>query len=275
VTPDVREALGRYLLTVADDELVLGYRDSEWTGVAPMVEEDVAFSSLAQDEIGHARLYYTLASELLDSDPDHLALLRPKDHYYHARLLEVRTTPRYEASGAHQTGGDWATAIARRYLYDLFDDLRTEALVSSAYSPLAGGVQKIRREERYHLRHGESWFSTLARAEGDGRDRLLTALDGIWPAVLGLFEEAPGEGLLQAQGMLSRRTSELRDPWLDRVSALCEPLSLPVPAARVDETWKLQGEPQVGGRTGQHGDGWDELYEDMTMVRRLEPEGVW
>lgn len=275
MTPDLREALGRYLLTVADDELVLGYRDSEWTGVAPMVEEDVAFSSLAQDEIGHARLYYMLAAELLGSDPDHLALLRPKDHYYHAGLLETRTTPRYEASGIHQSGGDWAWAIARRYLYDIFDDLRTETLTSSAHTPLAGAVQKIRREEHYHLRHGESWLRTLAGADGEGRTRLLAALDRIWPAALGLFEEAPSEPLLQAQGMLPRRTSELRDPWLDRVSSLCESLNLPVPAARNSGAWQPRVEPLFGGRNGQHGPGWDELYEDMTMVRRLEPDGVW
>jgi ring-1,2-phenylacetyl-CoA epoxidase subunit PaaC len=42
-------------LAFADDELVLGWRDSEWTGVAPFLEEDVAFSSIAQGEIGHAR----------------------------------------------------------------------------------------------------------------------------------------------------------------------------------------------------------------------------
>ena len=43
------------LIEYADDELILGWRDSEWTGIAPSLEEDVAFSSIAQNEIGHAR----------------------------------------------------------------------------------------------------------------------------------------------------------------------------------------------------------------------------
>ena len=193
---EVTSALGRYLLTIADDELILGYRDSEWTGIAPLVEEDVAFSSLAQDEIGHARLYYMLAADLLATDADELALGREPDDYYHATVLETRTTPKYDASGAHRGGGDWARAVARRFLYDLFDDLRTEALLRSSYAPLAGAVQKIRREEQYHLRHGVAWWRALASADGEARVRLEGALVALWPGLLGLFEDAPGEDLL-------------------------------------------------------------------------------
>ncbi|HET9014627.1 MAG TPA: 1,2-phenylacetyl-CoA epoxidase subunit PaaC [Thermomicrobiaceae bacterium] len=275
MAPELAAALGRYLLTLADDELVLGYRDSEWTAVAPMVEEDVAFSSLAQDEIGHARLYYTLAGELLDADPDHLALLRPKDAYYHARLVERRATPRYVESGEHLGGGDWALAVARRFLYDLFDDLRTESLLASTWAPLAGATRKVRREETYHLRHGEAWWSALARGQGEAPSRLAAALVAIWPDLLGLFEEAPGEEALVAAGLIGCRTSALRDPWLERVAARCEPVGMPFAARRGADGWQLLVEPALGGRQGRHGAGWDELYEDMTMVRRLEPEGVW
>lgn len=265
---EVTQVLGRYLLTLADDELVLGYRDSEWTAVAPMVEEDVAFSSMAQDEIGHARLYYTLAADLLGADADRLALLREPDDYYHATVLESRTAPKYDASGAHRGGGDWARAVARRFLYDLFDDLRTEALVDSGYPPLAGAVQKIRREEHYHLRHGEAWWRTLAGAEGEARERLERALDALWPGLLGLFEAAPGEDLLVAEGLLPRSTPSLRDAWLERVQRHFADAGLPFPAERTVD-------PEVGGRQGRHGPEWAELYYDMTMVRRLEPEGVW
>ncbi len=59
-----------FLLELADDELVLGWRDSEWTGIAPFLEEDVAFSSIAQSEIGHARaLYELVAAELRRRPP--------------------------------------------------------------------------------------------------------------------------------------------------------------------------------------------------------------
>ena len=67
------------LLAWADDELILGWRDSEWTGIAPTLEEDVAFSSIAQNEIGHARALDELAAVELDSDADALAFDRTPD----------------------------------------------------------------------------------------------------------------------------------------------------------------------------------------------------
>ena len=64
------------LLSMADDELILGWRNSEWTGIAPFLEEDVAFSSIAQNEIGHARALYELAARELGTDADALAFDR-------------------------------------------------------------------------------------------------------------------------------------------------------------------------------------------------------
>ena len=64
---------------MADDEFVIGFSDSEWTGIAPLLEEDVAMSSLAQDEIGHAAALYGLLGELTGADPDALAYDREPD----------------------------------------------------------------------------------------------------------------------------------------------------------------------------------------------------
>src|SRR5438034_2867045 len=92
------------LLAIADDELVSGWRDSEWTGIAPVLEEDVAFSSIAQNEIGHARAVY----ELLTDDADALAFDRAPADYRCAPFVELRLL-------------DWARTIARRWLYEEAD----------------------------------------------------------------------------------------------------------------------------------------------------------
>src|SRR5437764_1836483 len=144
-TQHSNDALAELLLALADDEFVLGYWDSEWTGIAPMLEEDVAFSSLAQDEIGHARVLYELLAELTDDNANRIAYGRQPEEYRHARLLDHART-------------DWAFSIARRFLYDTADAARLAVLAESSYTPLAGVVGKIRREETYHRMHMDAWM---------------------------------------------------------------------------------------------------------------------
>ena len=141
---------------MADDEFVIGFSDSEWTGIAPILEEDVAMSSIAQDELGHAQAFYRLLADLVHDgrDADAIAFDRPADGYYHARLLDH---PR----------GDWAQTIARRYLYDTADAIRLEALAGSSYRPLADA----RRQDPPRGALPPDACDDLARAAGDGRGR--------------------------------------------------------------------------------------------------------
>jgi ring-1,2-phenylacetyl-CoA epoxidase subunit PaaC len=156
------------LLGLADDELVLGWRDSEWTGIAPMLEEDVAFSSIAQNEIGHARAVY----ELLSDDADALAFDRPLDEYLCAPLVQLHLL-------------DWAHTIARRWLYEVADEIRITALIEEL--PLAA---KINREEAYHRMHAEMWRARLADAP-----QFRDAVDDLWPYALGVLPPEQREAL--------------------------------------------------------------------------------
>jgi ring-1,2-phenylacetyl-CoA epoxidase subunit PaaC len=155
------------LLAIADDELVLGWRNSEWTGIAPVLEEDVAFSSIAQNEIGHARALYQLLSE----DADALAFDRPPEEYRCSPLVELRFVP------------DWARTIARHVLYEAADRLRIEQLKASADPAVAGLAGKIEREEVYHRLHAEMWSDRLA-----DEPRYLEALDELWPYAVAMLE---------------------------------------------------------------------------------------
>ncbi len=157
LSPPTRDALAELLLTLADDEFVLGFWDSEWTGIAPMLEEDVAMSSVSQDEIGHARAWYELLAGLTDDDADRIAFGREPDAYRHAALMNHPRT-------------DWAFTVARRYLYEHADALRLEALMHSSYAPVAELAAKMRREETYHLLHFDIWLKRLAEAGGEARD---------------------------------------------------------------------------------------------------------
>lgn len=252
--PELRAAIAELLLTMADDEFVIGFRDSEWTGIAPMLEEDVAFSSLAQDEIGHARLFYELRGALTGEDPDRLAFHREPSEYRHARLLD---SPRQ----------GWAFTITRRWLYDTADSIRLAALASASFAPLAEVVAKVRREERYHLMHLDAWLERLGTHHGRPRGQVLTALKQLAPVALTVFAPLAGEQVLVDAGVLSAPMSQLADRWRsDATARLCALNLRPIPA----------GAPHADGRDRPEPDQsflW--LWNEFTSVARLEEGAQW
>jgi ring-1,2-phenylacetyl-CoA epoxidase subunit PaaC len=184
------------LLALADDELLLGWRNSEWTGIAPFLEEDVAFSSIAQNEIGHARALYELAAAELGTTADELAFDRNPDEYRSAPLVELRRL-------------EWARTIARHWLYETADEIRLEALKASDDLDIAGLAAKIDREEAYHRMHADMWVDRLL-ATDEGRQRLNEAVDELWPYALGVLnEELRAELRTRAEERLGRRLPEV------------------------------------------------------------------
>jgi ring-1,2-phenylacetyl-CoA epoxidase subunit PaaC len=237
-----RDALAELLLAVADDEFVIGFWDSEWTGIAPMLEEDVATSSIAQDEIGHARALYELLAEVTDDDADRIAYGREPDAYRHAALLNHRR-------------GDWAFSVARRYLYETADAVRLATLARSSHEPLAQLAGKMRREETYHLLHAEAWLRRLADGPPDVRDRLADALRQLWTDAQQLFAPLGGEELLVTAGILPQPMAAMHAAWTARVRPAVEPIAGQLPDAS----------PAADGRMARSDDfRW--LHGEFTMV---------
>jgi ring-1,2-phenylacetyl-CoA epoxidase subunit PaaC len=253
LAPELRAALDRLLLSMADDEFVIGFSDSEWTGIAPMLEEDVAMSSLAQDELGHAQALYQLLAQLRDDghDADAIAYDRTPDEYRHARLLD-------------HGRGDWAMTIARRYLYDTADTARLEALTTSTFAPLRELVDKIRREERYHLMHATAWFERLADRDGEPRNRLLAALEELAPDAATVFTPLDGEPALVESGAIAEPMVAIEARWRANITPTFVAHSLPMPPAA-----------ELGDGRTRHGEPFRWLWNEFTMVRREDPVAAW
>jgi ring-1,2-phenylacetyl-CoA epoxidase subunit PaaC len=179
----VNEQEQQLLLEIADDELILGWRDSEWTGIAPLLEEDVAFSSIAQNEIGHARALYELVARERGVTADELAFDRAPDEYRCAQIVELRLL-------------DWEKTIARHYLYEEADAKRLERLKASENAEIAGLAAKIDREEIYHRMHAQMWHDRL-----QGEPRYTAALAALRP----LLEER-GEHTSELPGLWEEMT---------------------------------------------------------------------
>ena len=252
--PATQNALSLLLLAMADDEFVIGFTDSEWTGIAPLLEEDVAMSSIAQDEIGHAQAFYRLLANVAADgrDADAIAFDRPPEGYYHARLLD-------------HARGDWAQTIVRRFLYDTADSVRLDALVESSFEPLHELVAKVRREERYHVMHVTTWFERLATADGEGRQRLLDALDRIAPDAGTVLSPLPTELALDMAGILPLPFGELEARWRESLLPTFARLDLPaLPPTRDPDRARTD-----------HSEAFRRLHGEFTSVRRLDPQATW
>src|SRR3954454_604118 len=215
----------RLLLELADDELILGWRDSEWTGIAPLLEEDVAFSSISQNEIGHARALYELAARELGTDADALAFDRAPEEYRCAPLVELRRL-------------EWARTIARHWLYEVADEIRLTALKVSDDAEIAGLAAKIDREEAYHRMHAEMWIDRLLASEA-GTTRLRDAVEELWPYALGVLDDA-----LRPQ-LVERARERLPFPLAD-----VEPVTREQHSAELRELWEQMTEVRRSAPVG-------------------------
>jgi len=192
----VNESEARSLLEIADDELILGWRDSEWTGIAPLLEEDVAFSSIAQNEIGHARALYELVARERGITADELAFDRAPDQYRCSRLVELRLL-------------EWEKTIARHHLYEEADAARLEQLKQSDDPEIAGLAAKIDREEAYHRMHARMWFDRLK-----DEPRFTAAVDELRPLLdAGRDDHTPELTELWDEMTMVRRSQPAGTKW--------------------------------------------------------------
>lgn len=258
---DQREAVELLLRRLADDEFVAAERYTEWQVLAPTLESDLALSNIAQDELGHARLWYDLLMDF-DYEESDLIFERGHDGWRHSTLVERP----FES-------GDWADAIVRSYLYDVAEEIRLEALAESSYERIASRVEKIQAEEGYHREHAENWLARLA--EGDeGRERVQAAVDRLFPHALTLF--VPGDEVVEARidefGLRTASLAQMREAWLETVESFLETLGCSVDDANLPAQYDVHHSefdlPPVVGRDGEHTDDWPALYDDLTRTYR-------
>lgn len=244
-----RAAVEAELRPLADDEFVLAERYTEWQVRAPTLESDLAISNIAQDEFGHARLWYDLLEDFGPSEAELIWEANPTD-FRHATFVEI---PFAE--------GDWADAILRGYLYDVYEDLHLHALEASSYPRIADRVGKVLAEEDYHTQHARNWLERLCDDE-PGRERVQDALDRLFPSALTLFVETDRENDILDLGIRTESLADIRAAWLSIVVPYLDSLGLSVPISESGEV--LVDVPVEVGRNGEHTDHWFTLFEEFT-----------
>ncbi len=247
-------ALKELLYKIADDLLILGHRNSEWTGFGPLLEEDIAFSSMAQDKIGQSNALYSILNTLGEREPDTIAFTRNANQFHNCQLVEL-------------PNGEYDFSLVRHFLYDTAEVIRFEMLSESSNQPVAELSRKIRAELRYHTLHANTWMKQLGSATEESISRLQKSLDYALPYALGMFEESPYEKEMIASGIFGGEQA-LKERWMKKVEEIINQTSLTLP------DWKLIA-PVMGGRTGNHTEHLQPLLEEMSEVFRIDPSAEW
>jgi len=262
--------LFEYTVHLADNALLLGQRNAEWTGHGPVLEQDIAVTNIALDYLGQARHFYQHAASLYNGmspgeqeackpllprpwfsfgrelQEDDLAFLRDEHQFRNLLLAEL---PR----------GDWAFTVLRQFFLAAFQMEQYKRLEQGRDAQLSAIAEKSIKETAYHLRWSGEWVIRLGDGTAESRRRLLAALEDLWMFTGELFEPAPYE----AAGV---DLTSLREDWLRKVAAVFEEATIEVPAAKA---------LQSGGKKGRHTEHLGYVLAEMQQLQRAYPNATW
>lgn len=249
--------LFQYVLHLADDVLILGHRNSEWTGHGPILEQDIAISNIALDLVGQARNFYQYAAQLSNergivATEDSLAYLRDGWDFRNCLLVE-------------QTNGDWAKTILRQFFFSAHQIDLYEQLAKGGDATLAAIGAKAYKEAIYHLRWSSEWVIRLGDGTEESHARMVRALDELWKFTGELHTPAPYELWASGSGT-GPDLSLLRPKWEERVKNIFDEAGLTYPATQ----WM-----QTGGKEGRHTEQLGYILAEMQFLQRAYPECEW
>lgn len=247
-------ALKELLYKMADDLLIIGHRHSEWTGFGPLLEEDIAFSSMAQDKIGQSYVLYQLLNQLGEQAPDTIAFTRPAHEFKNSIFTEL-------------PNGEYDFSLIRHFLFDTAYAIRFDLLAVSAYTPLAELATKIKGELRYHTLHASTFIKQLGNATPESISRLDSALSVALPYAVGVFEQSPFEYELVKNNIFAGEEL-VQQRWKEQVEAVLSQTNLSIPQ------W-AGIQPVYGGRAGNHSEYLQPLITEMSEVFRIDPLAEW
>lgn len=263
LSPENKEALIELLFQLADDDFLYAYRGSEWLGLAPHIEEDVAYSSINQDSMGHSAMFYNLVADLVgEGRADDLAHGRPANERKNCILVERVNGPGHYMVGPEY---DWAYAVVRNYLYTTAKKIKMDSLKQSTYGPLAEIAVKVNMEIYYHLLHWKTWFVQLLTSTEDAREKMVNAVERVMNDFGDVFSQGAAADNINQFGLIETEQA-LKARFDSQVKSVFDSVNI-----KFDR-------PEACSRNGRNGEHTEELVdaiETLATVYNLEPVAPW
>jgi ring-1,2-phenylacetyl-CoA epoxidase subunit PaaC len=249
-----------YTLHLADNSLILGHRNSEWTGHGPILEQDIAISNIALDLIGQARNFYQYAAVLINnstSQPateDTLAYLRNANDFKNCLLVE-------------QQNGDWAKTILRQFFFSAYQFYLYQHLQNSTDQTLSAIAEKSLKEVTYHLRWSSEWVIRLGDGTEQSHSRMIKAIDDLWMFTEELFQPSSYELTTVRKGF-GVDVSLLKSDWLKKVKDIFDQATLP-------SSFGEELGVRSAGKEGKHTEHLEYILTEMQFLQRTYPNSEW
>ncbi len=247
-----------YILHLADNALVLGHRNSEWCGHAPVLEQDIAITNIALDLIGQARNFYqyaALQSHTTGVSEDTLAYFREAKDFKNCLLVE-------------QPNGDWAVTILRQFFFSTYQYYLYQQLQSSSDLQIAAIAEKAFKEVTYHLRWSSEWVIRLGDGTGESHERMLHAINILSPFTSELFIPANYEKAAATEGF-GTNILLLKPLWQQKVKEIFTEATL------TNTFFFKEGNTKFSGKEGRHTKHLNAILKEMQILQRTFPGVEW
>lgn len=249
------DPLFNYLCRMGDNTLVLGHRVSEWCGVAPVLEEDIALANTALDLIGQTQLWLGLAAEVEGKGRDADTLAFHRDVWDFRNLLLVE-----------QPNGDFGRTMMRQFLFDGWHLGHLKALTASSNDQIAAIAEKSVKEVTYHYERSTDTVIGLGDGTKESHLRMQKALDRLWPFVGEMFMSDELDAAMVSQGIAP-------DPATLRVGFEAQLAEVLAEATLIKPTGEFA---HKGGKTGvRHTEHLGHILTQMQWLQRAYPDATW
>lgn len=248
------EQLFNYTLRLGDNALILGQRLAEWCGYGPILEQDIALSNIALDQLGQARMLMQYAAEQkgVEDTEDSVAFMRDVWDYHNLLILE-------------QPNGDWGNTIVRQFLFDTFNYFQYTQLLKSEDSRISAIAQKAIKEITYHAQWSAEWVIRLGDGTEESHNRVQRSLDEIWMWTGEMYTPDALDAEMHERG-IGADLNRIKGEWQQKVSEILELATLKIP----EDGWM-----QSGGKQGEHSEHLGYILAEMQHLPRMYPEAKW
>ncbi len=250
----MNKSLLNYTLRIADNNLILGHRLSEWCGHGPILEQDIALTNIALDLVGQARNYFQLAAEIKGggATEDDFAYLRDVYDFQNVLLTE-------------QPNGHFGETITRQFFFDVFNYYFTQALTKSTNSQLAAIAEKSLKEITYHLRFSSEWMIRLGDGTEESHAKMQQAVDDLWMFTGEAFQ-ADALDLEMVENGVGVKLEEIKPYFDQKVTDILDQATLSLP----EGNWM-----QKGGKQGKHSEHLGFILAELQFLQRAYPGAKW